>query len=96
MQDEKIFADGFSFKTRKEQPEWVVGRVSIKLEDAIPFLKENASNGWVNLNINTARSGNHYIELDTWKPSEKKNNERDANEERKMEETAKADESLPF
>ena len=30
MQDEKIFADGFSFKTSKEQPECVVGRVSIK------------------------------------------------------------------
>ena len=83
MQDEKIFADGFSFKTRKEQPELVIGRVSVKLEDAIPFLKANASNGWVNLNINTARSGNHY-------------NERDVNEEKKMEETAKTNESLPF
>ena len=73
MQDEKIFADGFSFKTRKEQPEWVVGRVSIKFEDAIPFLKENASNGWVNLNINKARSGNYYCELDTWKPTQNNN-----------------------
>jgi hypothetical protein len=24
--------------------------------------------GWVNLNIKTARSGNHYIELDTYEP----------------------------
>ena len=29
-------------------------------------------NGWINLNINKARSGNFYVELDTWEPSEKK------------------------
>ena len=83
---EKIFADGFSFKTRPNQPDFVVGRMSIKLEDALPFLKENAKNGWVNLNINIARSGNPYVELDTFVP------------EKKQEETPKqeAEEKLPF
>tara|TARA_R100001594_G_scaffold11802_5_gene26468 strand:- start:12443 stop:12712 length:270 start_codon:yes stop_codon:yes gene_type:complete len=71
MADEKIFADGFSFKTREGQPDFVVGRLSIKVEDALSFLKERASNGWVNLNINKARSGNYYCELDTWKPESK-------------------------
>jgi len=66
---EKIFADGFSFKTRENQPDFVVGRMSIKVEDALAFLKERSSNGWVNLNINRARSGNYYCELDTWKPT---------------------------
>jgi|TARA_R100001463_G_scaffold80584_1_gene135072 hypothetical protein len=69
MADEKIFADGFSFKTREGQPDFVVGRLSIKVEDALAFLKERANNGWVNLNINQARSGKYYCELDTWKPS---------------------------
>tara|TARA_Y100000592_G_scaffold25824_1_gene40733 strand:+ start:3494 stop:3763 length:270 start_codon:yes stop_codon:yes gene_type:complete len=69
MADEKIFADGFSFKTREGQPDFVVGRLSIKVEDALTFLKERADKGWVNLNINKARSGNYYCELDTWKPS---------------------------
>ncbi len=83
---EKIFADGFSFKTRPNQPDFVVGRMSIKLEDALPFLKENAKNGWVNLNINIARSGNPYVELDTFVP-EKKQEEA---------EPVKTEENLPF
>tara|TARA_Y100001973_G_scaffold77863_1_gene114131 strand:- start:5045 stop:5314 length:270 start_codon:yes stop_codon:yes gene_type:complete len=70
---EKIFADGFSFKTRENQPDFVVGRMSIKVEDALAFLKERATNGWVNLNINKARSGNYYCELDTWKPTQNNN-----------------------
>ena len=59
MAEDKIFADGFSFKTRENQPDFVVGRLSIKVEDALAFLKERASDGWVNLNINKARSGNY-------------------------------------
>ena len=70
---EKIFADGFSFKTRENQPDFVVGRMSIKVEDALAFLKERSTNGWVNLNINQARSGNYYCELDTWKPTQNNN-----------------------
>ena len=66
---EKIFADGFSFSTRENQPDFVVGRVSVKLEDAIPFIKKHASKkGWVNLNVLVGRSGNPYVELDTFKP----------------------------
>ena len=89
MSDEKIFADGFSFKTRENQPDFVVGRLSIKVEDALVFLKERADNGWVNLNINKARSGNYYCELDTWKPKPKE----DTTESTPKEEVK---EDLPF
>ena len=65
-QDEKIFADGFSFKRNEKAPEFVVGRLSLKVDDAVVFLKEHQRNGWVNLNVKTARSGNHYVELDTY------------------------------
>lgn len=68
-QQEKIFADGFIFKRNPKAPQFVVGRVSIKVEEAIAFLKSNAKNGWVNLDIKEARSGNHYIELDTFQPN---------------------------
>ena len=47
--------------------------MSIKVEDALAFLKERSTNGWVNLNINQARSGNYYCELDTWKPTQNNN-----------------------
>jgi hypothetical protein len=66
---EKIFADGFSFKRNENAPDFVVGRMSIKVEDAVTWLKSNASNGWVNLDIKTSQSGNYYCELDTWKPT---------------------------
>lgn len=68
MAEEKIFADGFSFKRNENAPDFVVGRVSIKVEDAVAFMKQNAKNGWVNLDVKQARSGNYYMELDTFEP----------------------------
>lgn len=69
---EKIFADGFSFKKNDNAPSFVVGKLSLKVEDAIAFMKKNDKSGWVNLNINQANSGNFYVELDTWEPTQKK------------------------
>jgi hypothetical protein len=68
QQEEKIFADGFSFKRNEKAPDFVVGRLSMKVDDAIAFMKENEKKGWVNLSIKTARSGNYYLELDTYEP----------------------------
>jgi len=67
-QKEKVFADGFSFKRREEAPDFVVGRISVKVTDAVDFLKRNEKKGWVNLNINQAKSGSYYMELDTYEP----------------------------
>lgn len=70
-QQEKVFADGFSFKRGENAPEWVVGRLSIKADDAIAFIKNNVKNGWLNLNINYSKSGSAYVELDTFVPTGK-------------------------
>ena len=35
MADEKVFADGFIFKRNDNAPDFVVGRMSIKIDDAI-------------------------------------------------------------
>lgn len=69
---EKVFADGFMFKMNPNSPEWVVGSLSLKAEDAIAFIQKNADKGWVNLKINIGKSGKPYVELDTWKPEQKK------------------------
>jgi hypothetical protein len=69
--EEKIFADGFSFKRNENAPDFVIGRLSVKIEDGIPFLKEHAKGGWVNLSVKQARSGNYYIELDNFEPKKK-------------------------
>ena len=69
-QDEKIFADGFSFKRSEKAPDFVVGRLSMKADDAVAFIRQHEKGGWVNLNIKTARTGNHYVELDTYEPTQ--------------------------
>jgi len=68
---EKVFADGFVFKRRDNAPDFVIGNISVKVEEAVKFLNANAKNGWVNLNVNTAKSGKPYIELDTFEPKAK-------------------------
>jgi hypothetical protein len=67
--EDKIFANGFSFKRNEKAPDFVVGRMSIKVDDAISFMKEHQKSGYININVKTARSGNHYVELDTFVPS---------------------------
>ena len=54
MAEEKIFADGFSFKRNENAPDFVVGRVSIKTEDAIAFMRKHDKGGWVNLDVKQA------------------------------------------
>jgi len=80
-QDEKVFADGFSFKRRENAPDFVVGRVSVKCDDAVSFMKKHQKNGWVNLNINQAKSGSYYMELDTFVPKQTESAEKPQEQE---------------
>ena len=68
---EKTFADGFMFKMNPNSPEWVIGGLSLKADDAIAFIQKHQDKGWVNLKINIGKSGKPYVELDTWKPQTK-------------------------
>lgn len=63
---ERIFADGFIIKRRENAPEFVIGNLSVKVDEAISFLKKYEKKGWVNLSIKKGRSGNPYVELDTY------------------------------
>lgn len=65
---ERIFADGFIIKRRENAPEFVIANISVKVDEAIAFLRKYEKGGWVNLNAKTGRSGNPYIELDTFEP----------------------------
>lgn len=66
MAEQKIFANGFIFKRNEKAPDFVIGNISIKADDAIQFIKDHTKNGWVNLKINKSQGGKAYIELDTW------------------------------
>ena len=54
-QKPKVFADGFSFKRQENAPAWVIGRQSVKVDEAIAFLKQHQKNGWENWVKITAR-----------------------------------------
>jgi len=71
MTNEKIFAEGFSFKRQENAPDFVVGRLSMKVAEAIAFLRKHEKNDWVNISIKYGRSGNPYCELDTYEPKTK-------------------------
>ena len=66
MAEEKIFANGFSFKRNNNAPDFIIGKQSIKVDEAVAFLQAKQKNGWVNLEIKQAKGGNYYMELDTW------------------------------
>jgi hypothetical protein len=70
-QKPKVFADGFSFKKGENAPEWVIGRQSIKVDEAIAFLQANNKKGWVNIDIKLSQKGTYYCELDTWEAKPK-------------------------
>ncbi len=86
VQDEKVFADGFSFKRKPNAPDFVVGSISVKVDDAIAFLNANKKKGWVNIDVKTAKSGNIYMELDTWEPTPQVEEQQ----------TAEGEDGLPF
>ena len=100
MAEEKIFADGFLFKRNEKAPDFVVGRMSIKVEEAIAFMKKHEKGGWVNLGVKTARSGNYYIDLDTFESKEKESavEKYEKKAETKQQPTAQEEEDndLPF
>ena len=64
------FANGLIFKRSDNAPEFVIGGLSIKKSEFIPFLNSEQGD-WVNLSIKLSKAGKYYIELDTWKPKAK-------------------------
>ena len=41
MAEDKIFANGFSFKRNANAPDFVVGKQAIKVDEAVAFLQAN-------------------------------------------------------
>lgn len=70
---DKIFAKGIYFdKPREGAPEFIRGRISIKVVDAIPFLEMFQSNaGYVNLDLKKSKEGKLYLELNQFVPKAK-------------------------
>jgi len=93
---DKIFADGIYFDRRENAPEFVIGRLSMKVNKVKPFLDAHVNEkGYVNMNILMSRSGGYYIEKDNWQPKKQE----DGTWTPKVEESPivdNEDEDIPF
>lgn len=75
MSDNKaIFPIGIYFdRPRDNAPDFIKGKISIKVDDAIPFLKTYRSErGYVTLDLKKSRDGKLYLQLNTFVPEIKK------------------------
>jgi hypothetical protein len=74
METEKTFVNGLISKDVADTaPEWILGKMSMQVNELINWLEKNRKlqdeNGWINLTVKRSqKTGKRYIEVDTWKP----------------------------
>ncbi len=71
MSTETVFVEGLIVKAPREgAPDFVKGKVSIKIDEMIAFLQSQQALGkeWVNADIKESKSGKWYCAVDDWKP----------------------------
>jgi hypothetical protein len=90
------FADGMIFKTSDNQPDFVVGKLSVKVDDFIKFLKSNEKKGWVNLDILKGKSGKPYVKLNTYEAKTANTDEPKNNTAKPITEEINKEDELPF
>lgn len=68
MKDE--FISGFYFdKPGENAPEFVKGKIGIKVEEFIKYLGEKKNDkGYVNIDLLESKEGKYYAKLNDWKP----------------------------
>ncbi len=74
MTENNDFAQGIYFKRpAPTSPGFVKGKISIKVEDFVPFLEETKNSaGYVNLDLLLAKDGEKlYLKVDRWEPAPK-------------------------
>ncbi len=71
---DKVFAQGVFFDKPSEQaPEFVKGKLSFKVDEAVAFLNEHKNEkGYVNLDLLKSQAGKLYLQLNTWVPEKEK------------------------
>ena len=66
-----VFPKGMNIKRNPKAPDFVIGKIGIKVDEFIQFLQQKRNaNGWVNIEVKKKKAdGSPYLELDTWEPS---------------------------
>ena len=79
MEKDNKLVPGMIFKSKHpNSPDFVLGSVSFKVEEIVPYLQANANNGWVNVDFLRAKDkedgtkGRPYFKLNDFKPEPKK------------------------
>jgi len=69
MSTEKIFADGINFYQNDNAPEFIIGDIDFKVDEAVAFLMKHVkANGKCRVTVKISQKGNLYCELNTWEP----------------------------
>ncbi len=73
MENKQIFTEGIIFtKPNENAPEFIKGKLSFKVEEAVAFLKKHKSeSGWVNCDLKKSREGKLYLTLNTFNKAKK-------------------------
>ncbi len=69
---DKIFSDGIFFKEKRVgAPDFVLGGLDFKVDEAIEFLKKHKNDkGYVNLDLKVSKGGKKYLELNTYQKAD--------------------------
>jgi hypothetical protein len=67
----KVFVDGMIVKIPENKPDFVIAKLSFKVEEFISFLQSNQKTDWVNVDLKVSKGGKPYAELNTWTPENK-------------------------
>ena len=71
MENQKEFADGFFFRRHENSPDFVIGSLGIKVEEAVAWIQQQKQkeNGFINLDIKRSQNGKYYVELNEHEPN---------------------------
>ena len=80
---EANFVKGMYFeKPKPPTPEFIKGKISIKVAELVPYLQENENGGgYVNIDLKKSKAGKYYFQLNDWKPSDSPSSPKTAVEE---------------
>lgn len=67
QEKEVVFFDGIRAKENTKL-DFILADLGFNTEKVIEFLRAHDKNGWVNGQLKKSKSGNLYIQLDTWEP----------------------------
>ena len=65
---EKKFAKGLYFNRNSGSPDFVVGSLGVKVDEAIEWIKQQKQkeNGFINIDIKKSQKGTYYLELNEY------------------------------